>query len=152
MATSKEQNITITASTGLSERDIQDMVKDAEVHSEEDRKRKQEIEAKNQLENLIYNTEKTKNENKDKLSSDDAGLLDTALTSAKDAVSAGDAERIKNAIDELTKASHKLAETLYKRTAESTSGGAQQGAPQGGAGGGKGDDDVVDAEFEDVKK
>lgn len=152
MATGKEQNITITASTGLSERDIQDMVKDAEMHSEDDKKRKQDIEAKNQLDNLIYSTEKTRNENKDKLSSDDAALLDSALTSAKDAVSSGDTGRIKNAIDELTKASHKLAEVLYKRTAESGPGGAQQGGPQDSAGGARKDDDVVDAEFEDVKK
>lgn len=152
LATSKEQNITITASTGLSEAEIQNMVKDSEMHAEEDRKRKQEVEMRNQLDSLVYNTEKTLNENKDKLAGDDVKLLEEALASAKDAIKGGDPERIKTATDDLTKASHKLAETLYKKTAGGpTSQGQQQqeSKPQGGP---KGDDDVVDAEFEDVKK
>ncbi|MCX5798166.1 MAG: molecular chaperone DnaK, partial [Proteobacteria bacterium] len=90
LATSKEQNITITASTGLSEAEIQNMVKDSEMHAEEDKKRKQEVEMRNQLDNLVYNTEKTLNENKDKLAADDAKLLEEALASAKDAIKGGD--------------------------------------------------------------
>ncbi len=152
MATGKEQNITITASTGLSEEEIKRMVSDAEVNAEEDKKRKQEIEAKNHLENLIYNTEKTKNENKDKLSSDELSEIDNALSTAKDAVNSGDAGRISRVMEDLTKASHKLAEVLYKKTAGQTAGGPQGGPGQGGPTGGKGDDDVVDAEFEDVRK
>ena len=154
LATGKEQNITITASTGLSEEEIKKMVNDAEVHSEEDRKRKQEIEIKNQLDNMIYTTEKTLNESKDKLSADDIRSMEEVLTRAKDTVKTGDPDRIKNAVDELTKASHKLAETLYKRTSDTTSKGPgpEAGQQQGGPGGGKRDDDVVDAEFEDVKK
>jgi molecular chaperone DnaK len=156
MATGKEQNIRITASTGLSEEEIKKMVRDAELNAEEDRKRKQEIETKNQLDNLIYTTEKTLNENKDKLSGDDAKSLEDALSSAKDALKSGDSERMKRATDDLTKASHKLAETLYKRTAETGQKGPGEPGPEGpkGSQGGsrKGDDDVVDAEFEDVKK
>jgi len=155
MATGKEQNIRITASTGLSEEEIKNMVRDSELHAEEDRKRKQEIETKNQLDNLIYSTEKTLNENRDKLPGDDAKLLEDALSSGKDALKSGDPDRMKKAIDDLTKASHKLAETLYKKTAETGPKGPDgqsaggQGTQQGGR---KSDDDVVDAEFEDVKK
>lgn len=155
MATGKEQNIRITASTGLNEEEIKNLVKDAELHAEEDRKRKQEIETKNQLDNLIYSTEKTLNENRDKLPGDDAKSLEDALSSGRDALKGGDPDRMKRAIDDLTKVSHKLAETLYKRTAETGpkgpdgQGAGEQGAQQGGK---KGDDDVVDAEFEDVKK
>jgi molecular chaperone DnaK len=156
LATQKEQNITITASTGLSEDDIQKMVKDSELHSEEDKKRKQEVETRNHLDNLIYNSEKTLNENRDKLGADDVRSMEETLTSAKDAVKSGDIERIKTATDDLTKASHKFAETLYKKT---TSDSAPKGPGPGpgpeagkGQGGPKGDDDVVDAEFEDVRK
>jgi len=154
LATGKEQNITITASTGLSEEEIKKMVNDAEAHSEEDRKRKQEIEIKNQLDNMIYTTEKTLSESKDKLSADDIRSMEAVLAKAKETVKTGDPDKIKGAVDELTKASHKLAETLYKKTSEATSKGpGPEGAQaQGGPDGGKRDDDVVDAEFEDVKK
>jgi len=153
MATGKEQNITITASTGLNEEEIKRMVRDAEVNAEEDRKRKQEIETRNQLDNLLYNTEKTKNENKEKLSADELRSIDDAISSARDAVNSGDIGRITQATEELTKASHKLAEVLYKKTAGPTAGGPQGGpGPQGGQADSKKDDDVVDAEFEDVRK
>ncbi|HUJ89204.1 MAG TPA: molecular chaperone DnaK [Syntrophorhabdales bacterium] len=155
MATAKEQNITITASTGLTEQDIQKMVKDAEVNAEEDRKKKEEVEARNQLDNLVYGTEKTLNESKDKLSAEDIASVESALSSAKEALKSGEISRIKPAIDEVTKASHKLAELLYKRTTtEAPPGGAQQQQEQrpGGGGGSRGNDDVVDVEFEDVKK
>ncbi|HUJ89367.1 MAG TPA: molecular chaperone DnaK [Syntrophorhabdales bacterium] len=154
MATAKEQNITITASTGLTEQDIQKMVKDAEVNAEEDRKKKEEVEARNQLDNLLYGTEKTLNESKDKLSAEDIASVESALSSAKDALKSGELSRIRPAIDDVTKASHKLAELLYKRTTETPPGGAQQQQEQrpGGGGGSRGNDDVVDVEFEDVKK
>ena len=155
-ATGKEQNITITASTGLSESDIRKMVDDATAHGEEDKKRKQEIEAKNHLDNMVYTTEKTLNESKEKLTAADIRLAEDALAAAKEAIKSGDADRIQRASDELTKASHKLAETLYKKTSGPGEQGQGQG-PQGPGPGGpergpKGDDDVVDAEFEDVKK
>ncbi len=155
IATGKEQNITITASTGLNEQEIKKMVDDAAVHSEEDKKRKQEIEMRNQLDNLVYTTEKTLNESKDKLTADDIRPVEDAVTAAKEAIKSGDTDRIQRASDDLTKASHKLAETLYKKT--STTSGPGEGGPQGPGqggpqGGSRGDDDVVDAEFEDVKK
>ena len=154
IATGKEQNITITASTGLNEEEIKKMVNDAESHSEEDKKRKAEIEKRNQLDNMIYTTEKTLNENKDKLPADDIRPVEDAITAAKEAIKSGDEDRISRAADELTKASHKLAETLYKKS--STSAGPEQGTQGPGQGGPQGgpkrDDDVVDAEFEDVKK
>jgi molecular chaperone DnaK len=155
MATAKEQNITITASTGLTEQDIQGMVKDAEAHSEEDKKRREEIEVRNQLDNLVYGTEKTLNESKDKLNAQDIASAESVLASAKDALKSGEVSRIKPAIDEVTKASHKLAELLYKRTTEAPGGAQQQQQQQeqkAGAGGSRGNDDVVDVEFEDVKK
>jgi len=155
-ATGKEQSIRITASTGLSEDDIQKMVKDSEMHADEDKKRKQEIEQRNQLDNMVYTTEKTVAESKDKLSADEIRSTEEALTTAKDALKSTDMDRIKQATDNLTKASHHLAETLYKKTSQSAPGQEQGGAPgqeQGGAPGGqKRDDDVVDAEFEDVRK
>jgi molecular chaperone DnaK len=153
-ATGKEQSIQITASTGLSEEEIQKMVKDSELHSEEDKKRKQEIEQRNQLDNIVYTTEKTLNENKDKLSADDIRSIEDALTSAKDALKGTDADRIKKATDDLTKASHQLAEMLYKKSSQAGQPGP--GAPgqeeSSAQGSQKRDDDVVDAEFEDVKK
>jgi len=157
LATSKEQKITITASTGMSEADIQKMVKDAEMHAEEDRKKKEEVELRNQLDNLIYGTEKTLNESKDKIGPEDAQSVQSAVAAAREALKSGDLDRMRAAMDEVTKASHKLAEVLYKQTA-----GAQQQGGQAGAGagreegraqsGGRGNDDVVDVEFEDVKK
>jgi molecular chaperone DnaK len=152
LATGKEQNIRITASTGLSEDEIKKMVHEAEANAEEDRKRKQDIEAKNQLDNLIYQTEKTLNENKDKLTSEDTKSVEDAMASAKDVLKSGDSDKIKSAIDELTKASHKLAEVLYKKTAGPTDAGQGAGEQKTQQEGRKGDDDVVDAEFEDVKK
>jgi molecular chaperone DnaK len=153
-ATGKEQSIRITASTGLSEEEIKKMVKDSELNAEEDKKRKQEIEQKNQLDNIVYTTEKTLNENKDKMSADDIRSIEDALTPAKDALKSGNSDQIKKAIDDLTKASHKLAEMLYKKSSQTTppgdgSPGQEQSGPQAKQ---KGDDDVVDAEFEDVKK
>ncbi len=157
MATGKEQKITITASTGMSEEEIQKMVRDAESHAEEDKKRKEEIELRNHLDNLIYGTEKTLNESRDKISAEEAKSVEDALNSAKDAVKSGDINRMRPAMDEVTKASHRLAETLYKQTtgqqqAGQPGGGPQQEARAQGAQGGRGNDDVVDVEFEDVKK
>jgi molecular chaperone DnaK len=153
-ATGKEQSIRITASTGLSEEEIKKMVKDSEMNAEEDKKRKQEIEQKNQLDNIVYTTEKTLNENKDKMSAEDIRSIEDALTPAKEALKSGNSDQIKKATDELTKASHKLAEMLYKKTSQTTppGDGSQGQGPNGPQANQKGDDDVVDAEFEDVKK
>jgi molecular chaperone DnaK len=151
-ATGKEQKITITASTGMSEADIQKMVKDAELHVEDDRKRKEEIEIKNRLDNLVYGTGKTLNESREKLPAEEVKTIEETLSAAKEAVSSGEVDRMKAAEQEVTKAAHKIAEVLYQSASQGPSasdGGASQGE-QGHAG--PGDDDVIDAEFEDGRK
>jgi molecular chaperone DnaK len=156
LGTGKEQKITITASSGLSQEEIDKMVKDAELHAEEDKRKKEEIEVKNQADSLIYQTEKVLNENKDKLSETDCKAVEDALKDAKAAVESGDVNQIKAKMEILTKASHQLAEIMYKQTqAQQQPGGGEQpptgDAAAGGAHGGS-DDDVVDAEFEDAGK
>ncbi len=146
LGTGKEQKITITGSSTLTEDEVKRMVKEGEVHAEEDKKKKQEIEARNQLDSLIYTTEKTLNENKDKISEPDRKSVEEALSDAKKALESGDVDKIKEAVDRLTKASHKVAEAMYK-----------QASAGRGAEGGKGqekpkDENVVDTEFEEVKK
>ncbi len=148
MAMGKEQKITITASTGMSEAEIQKMVRDAETHADDDKKRKEEIETRNRLDNLIYGTEKTVNEGRDKLDGAAVKTVEDALAGAKEAVKAGDAARMRDAEQELTKASHQIAEALYRS--------ATEGAPHatGGAGESTGnhrDGDVIDAEYEDAR-
>jgi molecular chaperone DnaK len=156
LGTGKEQKITITASSGLSQEEIDKMVKDAELHAEEDKRKKEEIEVKNQADSLIYQTEKVLNENKDKLSETDCKAVEDALKDAKAAVESGDVNQIKAKMEILTKASHQLAEIMYKQTqAQQQPGGGEQpptgDAAAGGTQGGS-DDDVVDAEFEDAGK
>ena len=152
MATGKEQKITITASTGMSEADIQKMVKDAEMHVEDDRKRKEEIEVKNRLDSLIYGTGKTLSESREKLPADELKAIEDALSAAKEALNSADVDRMKAAEQEVTKGAHKMAELLYKSAGQETS------APDGDAGQGQqgsarpGNDDVIDAEFEDSRK
>ncbi|RLA91751.1 MAG: molecular chaperone DnaK [Deltaproteobacteria bacterium] len=160
LGTGKEQSIKITASSGLTEEEIQRMIKDAEMHAEEDRKKKEVAELRNQLDTLIYTTEKSMREYGDKIDPADKKRLDDAISEAKKAMESTDASTIKRAIDELNSASHKLAEAMYTKA----TGGAQAGA--GAAGGaetsqqqtsagssssGSADEDVVDADFEEVK-
>jgi molecular chaperone DnaK len=153
LGTGKEQKITITASSGLSESDIERMVKDAESHSDEDKKRRETVEARNRLDSLLYATEKTYEENRDKLSADDKGALETALAEAKKALDGDDADAIRAAADTLEQASHKLAEAMYRQTqAQQAAGGPQ---PGGGAEPGAeagGEDEVIDAEYVDVEE
>ncbi|MDX1777860.1 MAG: molecular chaperone DnaK [Thermodesulfobacteriota bacterium] len=155
LGTGKEQKITITASSGLSQEEIDNMVKDAELHAEEDKKKKEEIDVKNQADSLVYQTEKVLNENKDKLSETDCKAVEDALKDTKAAVESGDINQIKEKMEILTKASHQLAEIMYKQTQEQQQPGGEQpptgDAAAGGAHGGS-DDDVVDAEFEDAGK
>jgi molecular chaperone DnaK len=154
LGTGKEQKITITASSGLSQEEIDNMVKDAELHAEEDKKKKEEIDVKNQADSLVYQTEKVLNENKDKLSETDCKAVEDALKDTKAAVESGDINQIKEKMEILTKASHQLAEIMYKQTQEQQQPGGEQpptGDAAGGAHGGS-DDDVVDAEFEDAGK
>ena len=149
MATGKEQKITITASTGMSEAEIQKMVRDAETHAEDDKKRKEEIETRNRLDNLIYGTEKTLKEGRDRLDGAAMKTVEDALARAKEAVKAGDAGRMRDAEQELTKASHQIAETLYRSATEraphAAGGGAEQSA------GNRQDGDVIDVDYEDTR-
>jgi molecular chaperone DnaK len=138
MGTGKEQKITITASSGLDEAEIKRMVRDAESHSDEDHKRRKTAEARNHLDSLVYSTEKTFSEHKEKLGPAEIGELDTALAEAKKALEGEDLATLESAASRLEKASHKLAEAMYKQTAAAGAPGAQK-AP--GA-----SDEVIDAE------
>src|SRR5687767_10306616 len=144
--TGKTQNITITASSGLSKEEVEKMVREAQSHADEDKARREEIEARNQADSLIYQTEKTIQENKDKLPADAVAAATQAVEAARKAVQEGGKEKIDAAVADLTKVSHQLAEALYKSTAAGggTPGGDATGEPAAGAGGAA--DDVVDAE------
>jgi molecular chaperone DnaK len=151
-ATGREQKITITASTGLNKEDINRMVKEAEVHSAEDRQRKAVIEARNHLDSLIYNTEKTIRENREKLPSDLVAKVETAVSEAKESLKSDDEATLRSASEKLMREAHALAEKMYQQAASSPPppGGD---AAAGGAGGGKGTEgDVVEAEYEDPGK
>jgi molecular chaperone DnaK len=148
--TGKSQAITITASSGLAKDEVEKMVKDAAAHAEEDRKRKDEIEVKNQADQLIYATEKTLTENRDRVPQADAETLDKAIADARKAVESGVKDDIDKAVRELTQASHKMAEALYKAQAPPSSGGASPGDAAPGRGPSEGGD-VIDAEVVDKK-
>ena len=159
MATNKEQKITITASTGLSKEEAERMKKEAESHATEDKDRLAEVESRNRLDNMVYQTEKLIKENREKLSEADVKAAEEAVEEGKRAVNEGGLEKLNAAVDNLTKASHRIAESLYKAqsAAGSQPGGAGpaggNGAPGGEAGQGgpsHGQGDVVDAEFVDV--
>jgi molecular chaperone DnaK len=153
MATGKEQAITITASSGLSKDDIDKMVKDADRHSDEDKKRRADIETRNQADNLVYNTEKMLNENREKIPVSDIKPIEDALSDAKEALKSEDMDKIRRAVETLTKASHRLAEVMYKQAKEKQAPGAPSdgGEPQAKAGSAA-EGEVVDAEFEDLGK
>ena len=152
-ATNKEQQIRIQASGGLSEADIQQMVKDAEAHAEEDKARKAGVEARNQADSLVHSTEKNLKEHGDKVSAAEKTDIEAKLEAVKAVLESGDAEKIKAASDALMQASMKMGEAMYKQAQ------ATPGAEGGEAGGAEahgtksgGGDDVVDADFEEVDK
>jgi molecular chaperone DnaK len=155
--TGKSQAITITASSGLAKEEVERLVRDAESHADEDKKRREVIEVKNQADNLAYSTEKTISENRDKLPADDVAAAEKAVEAARKASESGDREAIETAVKDLTQASHKLAEALYKATTTAGGGpggpGAAPGEGDAGSSGGpgKGDGDVIDAEVVDKK-
>jgi molecular chaperone DnaK len=155
MGTGREQKITITASSGLSKDEIDKMMREAESHSAEDTKKREEIEARNRLDGLTYQVEKSYAENKEKLDGASQSQLEAALADARKALEEGGAERLNNAFGALQTASHKLAEALYQQQ-QGAAGGDEQasaaGASAGGGqtGGGGGDDNVIDAEYVDV--
>ena len=151
-ATNKEQAIRIQASGGLSDADIEKMVKDAEANAEADKKKKELIEAKNQAESLIHTTEKTLKENADKVSSADKEAIESAITALKGVIEGDDAATIKEKSDALMQASLKLGEAMYKAQGAAAGAGNAQGAEQGAPEAEpKKDDNVVDADFEEVK-
>jgi molecular chaperone DnaK len=152
MATQKEQSIRITASSGLSKDEVEKLVKDAQAHTEDDKKRRKLAEAKNQADNLIYQTEKNLAEYGDKISAEDKTKIQDAVASLKKALEGSDAQAIESVTQTLMTASHKLAEEMYKK-ASSTTGAPGAGTGDGAeASGAKTDEKVVDAEFEEVDK
>ena len=152
LGTGKEQKITITASSGLAKDEIDRMVKDAQAHSEEDRKRREEIEAKNRLDSLIYSTEKSFNENRPKLDPGDVSNFESALADARKALEAGGTENMNQAAERLQQASHKIAEAMYKSATQQPGGaGPEAGASQGPSGAGK-EDEVIDTEYVDSER
>ena len=148
MATSKDQKITITSSSGLSKEEVDRMAKEAESHAAEDKAKREEIESRNQLDNMVYSVEKTLKEHGDKISGDEKSSVEAALTDAKKALEGSDGAAMNTAREKLMQASHKLAEVMYK---------ASQTPPDAGPTGGDGasqqqkkDEGVIDAEYVDV--
>ena len=165
--TGKEQSIKITASSGLTEEEIEKMKKDAELHAEEDKKRKALVEAKNNADSMIHMTQKSLTELGDKVDAETKANVEREIENLKKAAEGDDIEAIKSATEKLTQASHKLAELMYAQSSQQGGGGAAGGAAGAGAAGAAGagaagaagagassggndDDDVVDADFEEV--
>jgi molecular chaperone DnaK len=148
-ATGKEQQIRIQASGGLSEADIDKMVKDAEAHAAEDKKRREFVEARNQGEALIHATEKSVKEHGDKVPASDKQGIETAIEALRQALSADDAEAIRARTTDLMQASMKLGEAMYAASQAATGGGSDGEGGAGGTGGPK-KDDVIDADFQEV--
>jgi molecular chaperone DnaK len=155
MGTGKEQSIKITASSGLSEDEIKKMQQDAELHAEEDKKRKEIVETKNQADSLVYATEKSLKELGDKVDAETRSKVEQEMESLKKVIEKGDnVDELKQGIESLTQASHKLAEIMYAQATQDQTGQQPGGGPEAGGaagGGSKADEDVVDADFEEVK-
>ena len=158
LGTGKEQKITITASSGLSKDEIEKMKKDAEAHAEEDKKRREEIEVRNEADNAVYRTEKLLKDNADKLSGDSKGKIEQAMTEVKEALKGSDIAAIKSASEKLNEAWQAVSADLYKAASEkakASGAGTQTGSTDGAgeqAGGEKKDEGVIDAEVVDEKK
>ncbi|RTZ96152.1 MAG: molecular chaperone DnaK, partial [Deltaproteobacteria bacterium] len=158
IATGKEQSIQITASSGLSQEEIDAAIRDAEQHADEDKKKRELIDARNTADSLIYTTEKSIKDLGDKVDDETKTKVDAGIADLKKAMEGDDLEAIKRASEALSQTSHKLAEAMYQQAAQS--GDAQPGAdgaapgqdqPGGGSQAEGGEDDVVDADFEEVK-
>jgi molecular chaperone DnaK len=156
MATQKDQKITITSTSGLSKEEVERMAKEAESHSAEDKAKREEIEARNQLDSMVYQIEKMLREHGDKISGSERGDVENALADAKKALEGSDAKAMNSARERLTQASHKLAEAMYRQTSAQGAPGAgpQAGPPPGGDGQAgaeqKKEGGVIDAEYVDV--
>jgi molecular chaperone DnaK len=155
LGTGKEQKIAITASSGLSKDEVERMMKDAESHAEDDKKRREDIEVRNKADQAVYQGEKMLQESGEKLSADDRAAVQSAIDALKSAISGGDSAAMSSAMDQLMQAQHKAAEALYKQAGPPPDGGAGAGGPAGGeTGGGDGGStqgDVIDAEVVDDK-
>jgi molecular chaperone DnaK len=152
LGTGKEQKIRIESSSGLTESDIDRMVKDAESHAEEDKKRRHEIEVRNNADALLYSTEKTLNEHGDKVSAEDKANIESALNELREALKGDDVSRIESAVEKLNTASHKLAEAMYQQAAAQH---AQAGPEAAASSESKGSNGAYDADFtvvDDEKK
>jgi molecular chaperone DnaK len=161
LGTGKEQKITITASSGLSKDEVERMMREAESHSDEDKKRREEIETRNRADQAVYGAEKMLKDTGDKLGSADKAAIESAIEAAKKAIEGTDATEIQRALDQLTAAQHKAAESLYRQQAPGGPGGGGPGGGDGGAGagaaggstgGGRPTGDVIDAEVVDEGK
>jgi molecular chaperone DnaK len=152
LATQKEQSIRITASSGLSKDEVEKLVRDAQAHADEDKKRRRLAEARNQADSLIYQTEKNLTEHGDKVGEDDRNKIKDAITALRKAMEGDDPAAIESAVQSLTTAQHKLAEEMYKKTAGAASSAQDTGPGGNGGGSAKTDEKVVDAEFEEVDK
>jgi molecular chaperone DnaK len=160
-ATGKEQKITIQSSTGLTKEEAEKMRVEAESHAEDDRRRMEEVEARNRLDGIVYQAEKTIRENREKLPADEVKAAEDALEEAKKAMTdggEGNVGRIRTATENVERALHKMAETLYKtansaqqtETASAAGAGAGPSADSAQGGPGKQPGDVIDAEYVDV--
>ncbi len=153
MATGKEQSIQITASSGLSKEEIDELIKDAELHAEDDKKKRALVDARNQADALIYSTEKSIKDLGDKIDEATKSKVEATIEPLKKAMEGDDTEEIKRLSEELTQASHKLAEAMYQQAsqadAQQQDGAGAEGQEQ--AGPSAPDEDVVDADFEEVK-
>ena len=153
LGTGKEQSIKITASSGLSEEEIQNLMKEAELHGEEDKKSRELAEIRNQADSLVYSTEKSTNEMGEKIEPALRGQIEAAINDLKSVMDSNDRSAIEAKMKALTDAAHKLAEQIYSQTSQEQAAGGEAGPGAGGdAGmGGGSDEDVVDADFEEVK-
>jgi molecular chaperone DnaK len=160
LGTGKENKIRIEGSSGLSEAEVERMRKEAESHAEEDRRKRELIDARNQADNLIYQTEKMLKEHGEKVPADERGKVESAINNLRDRLKGDDAGAIKKASEAVMTASQTLGKIIYEQAAKAGGGGVSGGAPGGDGVGGKSgggsssakkDDDVIDAEFE-VKK
>jgi molecular chaperone DnaK len=153
-ATGKDTRITITSSSGLSKEEVEKMAKEAEAHANEDKDKREEIDARNSLDGMVYNIEKMLKENAEKIQGPEKGEVESALADAKKTLAGTPtASELKAANEKLTSASHKLAEVLYKANASQPPAGAAPGSPEEGAapeGEHKKDEGVIDAEYVDV--
>jgi molecular chaperone DnaK len=149
-ATGKEQSIQITASSGLSQEEIDKLVKDAEMHADDDKKKRELVDARNSADALIYSTEKSLKEMGDKIDDETKGNIEAAIEPLRKAIEGEDTEEIKRLTEALTQASHKLAEAMYQQASQDQA--PPEGGPAGGAAAGEPDEDVVDADFEEVKE